>query len=161
MHWRTGYAIVCYQLAVGITFYMVLISEMSFAVLLCPVCVYVFLSEFTFVFGLFPLLGNHTVFDFFVLVPAVSLSRCVNECCVNYRTFVLISPLFSRCSSNIQNNLSTVSVSARLFLNFQIVFASGTFSHRFIPRNLIKLILSLIWYSVWSSDRLYSRCYNR
>ena len=35
---------------------------------------------------------------------------------------------------------------------------SGTLSQRFIPRNLIKLILSLIWYSVWSSDRLYSRC---
>ena len=35
---------------------------------------------------------------------------------------------------------------------------SGTLSQRFIPRNLIKLILSLILYSVWSSDRLYSRC---
>ena len=89
MHWRTGYAIVCYQLAVGITFYMVLISEMSFAVLLCPVCVYVFLSEFTFVFGLFLFLGNHTVFDFFVLVPAVSLPRCVN-----YRTFVADQSFF-------------------------------------------------------------------
>ena len=58
-----------HQLAVGVTFYMVLIPEMPFAVLLCLVCVYVFLSEFTFVFGLFPFLGNLTVFDFFVLVP--------------------------------------------------------------------------------------------
>ena len=73
---------------------MVLIPEMPFAVLLCPVCVYVFLSEFTFVFGLFPFLGNLTIFDLFVFVPAVSLSRCVNERCINYRTFVADQSFF-------------------------------------------------------------------
>lgn len=43
---------------------MILIPEMQFTILLCPVCVCIFLSEFTFVFGIFPFFRNLTVFDF-------------------------------------------------------------------------------------------------
>ena len=87
-------------------------------------------------------------------------SFCFRPCCFS----VVVRQLSYLCGWSVllfqdaRQTYTTVSVSAMSFLNFQIVFASGTLSHRFIPRNLIKLILSLIWYSVWSSDRLYSRC---
>ena len=40
----------------------------------------------------------------------------------------------------------------------QMVFASGTLSDTPKPRKRIKLNLSFIWYSVWSSDKLYNLC---
>ena len=73
----------------------------------------------------------------------------------------VIKPSDSSILSKKQNNSSIAFVCARSFLNFQIVFASGTLSHNSNPRKRIKLRLSLIWYSVWSSERLYSRCNTR
>lgn len=45
-----------------------------------------------------------------------------------------------------------------VFLNNQIVLAAGTFSPKDKPRKRWKLILSVIWYSVWSSERLNNLC---
>ena len=71
--------IACNQLAIRISFYMVLVAIVDFLVLLCPSAVGVLLGKFVDVLILFPLVRDAALFDGFVFLAGITLARSVNE----------------------------------------------------------------------------------
>ena len=65
------------------------------------------------------------------------------------------TPAASSISLNVLNMSSITFFSISCSLNTQNVLLSGTLSLFFISRKRLKLALSTIWNSSWSSDRLY------
>jgi hypothetical protein len=84
MNVRCRHLISRQQPRLRVRFYVVLVSEMLFLVMLGPACNGVFMATFVFA----PILGHLTFFDNLILATGIPLDRHLHEGCINHLSCV-------------------------------------------------------------------------
>lgn len=100
----------------------------------------------------FPVLRYLAGFDRLLLLLAIALLGCLNDCRIDDLPTLGQIPGRERLLSKRANRLSMVPARMRLSRNSQIVLASGTLSERPSPRNHINESRPWMTHSAWSSE---------
>ena len=135
-----------------------LIPVVSLVSLSRPTSVLILLGNIILLLFFFPFRRRLTFFNMLVFLWSITLpwrfdKRSVYNC-------AFMSDQALRAKTVVKDILKRIRATdpvARSFRNFQIVFAAGTLSLRPRFKKRMNVIRLLIWYSVWSSDKLQRR----
>ena len=130
---------------------MTFVSIMFLIPFLSPTCVNVLVAFLVWV--VIPKLISLAVLDGSVFPASVALPGGLNEGGVNNLASLKLRPFASSNWRKSSNRVSNTLALTSLFLHAHTVFSSGTSLTVCMFRNSLKLVRSIIWYSIWWSPR--------